>query len=292
MFNTLLIGTVGIIAYYFYRKKKKQKKSDKPNSIKPRKKITKSRTKKTDFKRRMAKGLIKGLAKGVKFLVEDAVEFAKEKFAEIVEIATKKSAELIEYAIKYWYYTTGIVTGLAVTATAIYVQPPDIIKDPRFEEYYGTVFDNQTHLIWLQNTNCANKKRDWETALKDIKQLNEQGTMNNNDCGDNSKRVSNKGGSHQTDWRLPDLKELQSLLAPPKRLKFSDDESVFPNVMNDYYWSSSLFYEFGNPDTEQVWYIHLNSSDINIINIEDKSARYYVWAVRGNRRWWVEHEEE
>ena len=90
------------------------------------------------------------------------------------------------------------------------------------------------------------------------------------------------------DWRLPDIKEFQSLLTPPKRLTFSDDESLFPNVMNDDYWSSSLYYDFGNPDTEQAWYIHLNSGDINIKN----KNKHYVWPVRGNRRWWVENEEK
>ena len=62
----------------------------------------------------------------------------------------------------------------------------------------GTVTDNLTGLIWLKNTNCAETERNWVTALKDVVQLNTDGTMNSNDCGD----TSNKG-SHQTDWRLP-----------------------------------------------------------------------------------------
>ena len=286
MYNILLIGSVGVIVYYFSRKKKTQKITATPTNlptIKPPKKITntKSSAKKTSsFKGRMVRGLMKILAKGVKYVVEYAVEYAQEKFAKVVE-----------YALKYKYYIGSVAISVTVaTVAAFYFQPARTIG-PRFvEEKNGTIIDTLTKLIWLQNTNCVGKKRDWETASKDVEELNEHGTMNNNDCGDISNNVSDNG-SHQTDWRLPDLKELQSLLVPPKKLTFSDsdNEFLFPNVMNDYYWSSTLYYDSNNPDTEQAWYIHIDSGDINI---NDKSEQYYVWPVRGNRRWWVENEKK
>ncbi|MBU4236715.1 MAG: DUF1566 domain-containing protein, partial [Proteobacteria bacterium] len=80
--------------------------------------------------------------------------------------------------------------------------------DPRFTDNgNGTVTDNLSGLTWLKNANCANGTRDWQTALDDVAGLNADGTMNGNNCGDIS-----SGGSHQTDWRLPNSKEILSLI--------------------------------------------------------------------------------
>jgi hypothetical protein len=139
----------------------------------------------------------------------------------------------------------------------------------------GTVTDTLTGLTWLQNTNCAGKKRDWETAKKDVEELNKEGKMNRNNCGD----ISNDG-RHQTDWRLPNIKELQTLLAPSKKLIFSDNKFVFPNMKDHTYWSSTLYYDFGNPDsTDQVWY--MDFSPDGDISISNKSESHYVLPVRG-----------
>jgi hypothetical protein len=75
------------------------------------------------------------------------------------------------------------------------------------DNHDGTVSDNLTELTWLKNANCANETRSWEDTLDDVENLNENGTMNRNDCSDTSRE-----GRHQTDWRLPNVKELQSLI--------------------------------------------------------------------------------
>jgi len=81
-------------------------------------------------------------------------------------------------------------------------------QTPRFtDNSNGTITDNLTGLIWLKNANCPNTNRNWPTALNDVASLNSTGTMNGNDCGDTS-----NGGTHQTDWRLPNVRELSSLL--------------------------------------------------------------------------------
>jgi hypothetical protein len=152
---------------------------------------------------------------------------------------------------------------------------------PRFtNNMNGTVTDNLTGLIWLQNASVSGAC-DWSTAMNRVAELNTSGEMDGNPAGDTS-----NGGTHQTDWRLPNINELQSLLtyqyAGPA---LSNDEgdgkwtsgsgSSFNGVLGTNYWSGSTV-------AAGVFYAWVVSLDHGIVeNAFKLDAIHHVWPVRG-----------
>jgi hypothetical protein len=153
---------------------------------------------------------------------------------------------------------------------------------PRFTNNgNGTVTDHLTGLIWLTNANCANAIRDWLLALSDVVSLNTDGKMNSNVCNDIS-----KGGSHQTDWRLPNVKELLSLIDwaffdpalsnAAGTAKWTNAGDAFIGVQSGFYWSSTTI--AGYPG--DAWRVYLSSGTVGYANM---SNGQYVWPVRGGQ---------
>jgi hypothetical protein len=136
--------------------------------------------------------------------------------------------------------------------------------DPRFNDNGdGTVTDNLTGLIWLQNANRFGQ-RSWADALVDCNSLADDGA----DLTD---------GSTAGDWRLPNVKELQSLI------DYGNDNPALPtdylfrisNVLSSYYWSSTS----NDFDTDYAWYVHMRHGYVTFGN---KNYIFYVWPVRGD----------
>ena len=144
--------------------------------------------------------------------------------------------------------------------------------NPRFtDNSNGTATDNLTGLIWLKNANCANATRIWATALSDVASLNSAGTMNSNNCGDTS-----KSGSHQTDWRLPNVREMQSLVDYGRSDLALPSGHPFTAIQSYYYWSSTTYAN----GTGSAWYVYLGDG---YVYYDDKTYSVYVWPVRGGQ---------
>lgn len=149
------------------------------------------------------------------------------------------------------------------------------LPTPRFtDKGNGTIKDNLTGLIWLKNADCIQDTiaRDWATALFEVASLNTSGTMNDHDCGD----TSGKKGTHQTDWRLPNIRELYSLVdfAFFKPAISERNIFVFPVAQLLHYWSSTT----DASSSGLAWFVDLDFGDLTVA---DKRGFLHVIAVRG-----------
>jgi hypothetical protein len=161
----------------------------------------------------------------------------------------------------FWYYVTDSDGALQKGVPS---------PSPRFtDNNNGTVTDNLTGLIWLKNANCQSTNESWSDELSLVASLNSAGTMNGYDCGDTS-----HAGSHQTDWRLPNIKELQSLVDFGENNPALPSGYPFSNVQVDRYWSSTT----REKDPSYAWVVYM---DYGTVSYKRKSWDSYGWPVRG-----------
>ncbi len=115
----------------------------------------------------------------------------------------------------------------------------------------GTITDNYTGLIWQKVTSTSTMT--WEEALAYASGLSLAG---------------------KTDWRIPNVKELQSL-NDEKMSKPSFNRSYFPNVSSGNYWSSTTLL---SQTPVQAWDINV---DYGLVSYSDKTVKEFVICVRG-----------
>ncbi len=135
--------------------------------------------------------------------------------------------------------------------------------NPRFTDNgNGTVTDNLTELIWLKNANCFNTQQ-WAAALTSAN------TLANGACGLND-------GSAVEQWRLPNRKELMSLVDRSKSYPALLADHPFTSLQSYGYWTSST----GKGGTSSARLVNMGTGvDNNNVMI----SSYYVWPVRGGQ---------
>jgi hypothetical protein len=142
--------------------------------------------------------------------------------------------------------------------------------NPRFTDNNdGTITDNLTGLIWLQNANCF--------GLVNV----QDALSRSNELGDGSCGLTD--GSNAGDWRLPNRFELESLLnlhyyglAVPDTAGTGQwtEGDPFNNVQSDVYWSSTT-HAFR---TDSNWAVYMVDGSVDFNN---KYSSVYAWPVRG-----------
>ncbi|MBK5208967.1 MAG: DUF1566 domain-containing protein [Flavobacteriaceae bacterium] len=122
---------------------------------------------------------------------------------------------------------------------------------PRFtEKGDSTIMDNYTGLSWQKFQSPA--AMTWEEALAYAKTCSLSGKL---------------------DWRLPNIKELQSL-NDPKLTRPSFNKTYFPNIGSGNYWSSTSMFRRSNV----AWDIN---TSYGIVSYNDMTKSEYVLLVRG-----------
>jgi len=131
----------------------------------------------------------------------------------------------------------------------------------------GTITDKMTGLVWLKNANCFGYKP-WTTAL------NKANTLSNGTC-------SLADGSKAGDWRLPNRKEMLSLLNRQQgdsiiylgEYGFSAIQQPTAGVL---YWTSTTSAE----NDSRAWSVNFSDSSINY---SEKDYVGYIWPVRNSQ---------
>jgi len=138
--------------------------------------------------------------------------------------------------------------------------------NPRFTIGTGVdgtnrVTDNLTGLVWARNANMGGTMT-WSDAIVYCEALNYGG---------------------ETDWRFPNLRELQSLFDYRWNAPALCDTAgtgqwsagdPFTDVPSAEYWSSTTYAY----DTGQAWHVQMSAGSMNAVV---KSLPKYVWPVRG-----------
>jgi hypothetical protein len=155
------------------------------------------------------------------------------------------------------YDVAGSVISCAGTGQDGEYQKGVPIPSPRFTDNGdGTVTDSLTGLMWA-------------------KDANESGAMNWQEALDYSNDLSlglESCGSSYTDWRLPNIKELQSLI---------DYGNSSPALPSGHPFSVGIFGRWSSTtdvyDTSRAWFMHTANGYV------DEAGKYgnlYVWPVR------------
>jgi hypothetical protein len=154
--------------------------------------------------------------------------------------------------------------------------------NPRFtDNNNGTVTDNLTGLTWLRNANCTD-------TVGGIIKTSGLLTWNNALTWSSSLAAGRCGltdGSTAGQWRLPNVREMQSLFHyafsnPPlpntSGLGKWTEGNPFTGVQSNNYWSSTAF----AGATVNRWSVNLN---LGSANPAGNTEPYCVWPVRGGQ---------
>lgn len=130
-------------------------------------------------------------------------------------------------------------------------------KTQRFEEKGELIHDMLTGLFWTKNANLFDFPMCWEEALEKIKDLNKKNFLG------------------FSDWRLPNKRELRSLIYFQAKNPVLLPDNPFEGVFHGWYWTSTT--AVINPS--YAWNIHFGGGRMFYSHKDDERM---VWPVRGN----------
>ncbi|MGK5090930.1 DUF1566 domain-containing protein [Deltaproteobacteria bacterium TL4] len=119
----------------------------------------------------------------------------------------------------------------------------------------GTITDNFSELMWQKEDDNTLKNRG--NALSYCENLSQGG---------------------KTDWRLPNIKELESI-TDDLNYNPAINTSFFPNTKSSYYWSKTNYYDYdpiSKNTVEIVWFVNFQNGEVK----SENNISMYVRCVR------------
>lgn len=128
--------------------------------------------------------------------------------------------------------------------------------EQRFEARDGTILDRLTGLVWTQDANLGEFPVMWQESLDYVSSMN-------------------RGEAFGfRDWRLPNRRELRSLISHQERRPALPKSHPFVNVFPGWHWTSTT----AAINTAYAWYIHLDGGRMFY---GGKEQSFPFWPVRG-----------
>ena len=128
--------------------------------------------------------------------------------------------------------------------------------EPRFDWRDDEVVDRLTGLIWCRNANLAEFPLTWQEALDYVARMNREQRFG------------------QRDWRMPNRRELRSLLSLQNKLPALPERHPFINVFSGWYWSATT----AAISPAHAWYVALDGARMFY---GGKDQSFMLWPVRG-----------
>ncbi|MFW6284670.1 MAG: DUF1566 domain-containing protein [Desulfosalsimonas sp.] len=157
---------------------------------------------------------------------------------------------------KQCFDETGRVIRCGNTVQAVSVCSGTPWPEPRFDADNHIVTDLATGLSWMRQADAGGKMVSWQEAADRIAGINQE------------------AAAGFSDWRLPDIRELESLVDMGTHSPALAGKDLFSHV-RDFYWSSTTsLYE-----TRYAWALYLKDGAVGVGF--KQNPEFFVWPVRG-----------
>lgn len=165
------------------------------------------------------------------------------------------SKHILETGQRQCFGTNGEIIACEGSGQEVERQYHDGAVRPRMEQLdHNLVMDRATGLIWPQSGGLLEFPVNWEEALQWVAELNSHAF------------------SGRTDWRLPNRREMRSLIDHSKRRPALVQREFFDQVATDWYWTSTT----SSMATDYAWYLHLDGGRMFYGR---KNEYHWVWPV-------------
>ena len=156
---------------------------------------------------------------------------------------------------RYCHDTTGRPVDCTGTGQDAEFQSGQPLPSSRFRPQSGTICDHLTGLTWLQEADWHGRPLDWHAARAIIDKINRDKV----------------GGCD--DWRLPAIRELESLTDMSRHSPALPTDHPFVNV-RDFYWSATT----SRYDTTYAWVLYFRDGAVGVGH--KPRPEFHLWPVR------------